>query len=113
MAKSLNFNTLKKAYMSVTLADENKTTLMIGTPTKQIMDDLLLIAEKISDVDDGAISEDTTDDLYHACARVMSRNKGGIKISADQLAEFFDFEDIVIFFDAYMEFVSEVTNAKN
>ena len=41
--KSLNFNNVKNTYLKVTLADDNNTTIMIGTPTKAIMDDLVLL----------------------------------------------------------------------
>lgn len=111
MAKPLNFNSVKKQYLPVTLADEKKTTLMIGTPTKAIMDDLILIQSSF-----GAVGDDNgemTDDLYRACAKVMSRNKGGIKITKEYLETVFDFEDIMIFFKAYMSFISEVTSGKN
>lgn len=108
MAKSLNFNNVKKQFLTITLADEKNTTLMIGTPTKAIMDDLTLLQNSMSDANDEA-----TDDLYNACARVMSRNKAGVKITKEFLAEIFDFEDIMIFFNAYMEFIDEVIASKN
>ena len=112
MAKSLNFNNVKKQFLTVTLADEKNTTLMIGTPTKAIMDDLMLLQESMSAVSDNDNNE-ATNDLYNACARVMSRNKAGIKITGDYLAEIFDFEDIILFFNAYMEFIDEVIASKN
>ena len=31
---SLNFNNIKKQYLTVTLRDENKTTIMICNPSK-------------------------------------------------------------------------------
>lgn len=113
MSKSLNFNNLKKKYLTVTLADEKETTIMIGTPTKAIMDDLMLLKSNFEALSDNDVDTDVTNELYNACARVMSRNKGGIKITSEQLADIFDFEDILIFFNAYMEFVTEVTNTKN
>lgn len=113
MSKSLNFNNLKKKYLTVTLADEKETTIMIGTPTKAIMDDLMLLKSNFEALSDNDVDNDVTTELYNACARVMSRNKGGIKITSEQLADIFDFEDILIFFNAYMEFVTEVTNTKN
>lgn len=110
--KVLNFNNVKKTYLTVTLADEDNTTIMIGTPTKAIMDDLKQLQVSLENVDEEA-DTDNTDDLYRACARVMSRNKGGINISKEFLDEIFDFEDITIFFNAYMDFINEVTSGKN
>ena len=113
MSKAINFNNVKKHYLTVTLADENKTTLMIGTPTKAIMDELLLLQSSLERLNEEEGSADVTDDLYISCAKVMSRNKGGINISKEYLAEIFDFEDITLFFTAYMDFISEVTSVKN
>ncbi len=114
MAKPLNFNNVKKTYLTVTLADENNTTIMIGTPTKAIMDDLIALQDSIDGISstDETNMEDT-DKLYSACAKLLSRNKGGILITKEFLSEIFDFEDIIIFFNAYMDFIGEVTNGKN
>lgn len=113
MAKALNFNTVKKTYFTVTLNDDAQTTLMIGTPTKAIIDDLIALQGSIANINEDETSQETTDDLYRACAKLMSRNKQSITITPDYLGEIFDFEDILIFFNAYMDFVSEITNLKN
>lgn len=113
MAKPLNFNNVKKKYLTVTLADENKTTLMIGTPTKAVMDDLVLLQESLDTLSEEETSIEVTNDLYNACARIMSRNKGGIEITKEYLENLFDFEDIIIFFNAYMDFIDEVAGEKN
>lgn len=112
MAKALNFNNVKKQYLTVTLADEKKTTLMISTPTKAIMDDLVLLKSSIEAIEEDETNVETTNELYIACAKVMSRNKAGIKITPEYLATVFDFEDVMIFFNAYMEFIDEVIGSK-
>ena len=113
MANVLNFNNLKKRYLTVTLPDDNHTTLMIGTPTKSIMDELILMQEGISTIGDDRTGSDTINDLYNACAKVMSRNKCGVKITGEYLAELLDVEDIMLFFKSYMDFMSELSNSKN
>ena len=113
MSKPLNFNDVKKKYLTVTLADEKKTTLMIGTPTKAIMDDLLLLQSSLETLSEDETNQEATDDLFNACAKVMNRNKGGIEITKEFIENLFDFEDIMIFFNAYMDFIAEVTGGKN
>lgn len=113
MAKPLNFNNVKKQYLTVTLADENKTTLMIGTPTKQIMDDLIVLRDLKDSVGEEEADSEVMEGLYSACARIMSRNKGGIQIEKSLLEEIFDLEDIMIFFNAYMNFINEINQSKN
>ncbi len=111
MAKVLDFTKQKKEYLTVKLNDEKKTVLMIGTPTKTILNEFVRINESISE--DGGADAEAIEELYSVCAKVMSFNKGGIKITPDYLGSFFDVEDIFIFFNAYGEFMSSVTSAKN
>jgi hypothetical protein len=113
MAKPLNFNNVKKNYLSVTLADEKETTLLIGTPTKAIMEDLMVIQSGLETAEEDEITPEVLDDLYRACARVMSRNKCGVEITGEYLGELFDFEDIMLFFTSYMNFIDEVVGSKN
>ncbi len=113
MAKALNFNNVKKQYLTVVLADDKKTTLLVGTPTKAVMDDLARLQGSLETLSEDETNVDATDDLYEACAKILSRNKAGVKVTKEYLAEIFDFEDIIIFFSNYMEFISEVTNQKN
>lgn len=110
MAKTLNFNELKKKYFTVILPDDKKTTLRIGTPTKAIFDEFTSIKDTLEG--DG-VEDEALNELYNICAKLLSHNKGGIKISRDEVAELFDFEDIIIFIRAYTDFISEVTNSKN
>lgn len=109
--KSLNFNQINKTYMTITLPDEDNTKLLIMTPTKSIIDKLMSMEEFISGVEE--VGAGVLDDLYDVCAEIMNRNKAGRKITAQFLAEILDFEDLVIFFNSYMEYVSEISNLKN
>lgn len=111
MTNVLDYTKQKKEYLTIKLNDEKKTVLMIGTPTKKILNDFIEINDRISD-DNGA-DLDAVDDLYNVCAKVMSFNKGGIKITSDYLGEFFDIKDIMIFFRAYSDFMASVTSVKN
>lgn len=113
MSRPLNFNNVKKQYLTVTLADADNTTIMVGTPTKSVMNQLLILQESVEAIADGDTSDEILDDLYLACAKIMSRNKGGIEITKEFLEEIFDFEDVVIFFNAYINFVTEFSKAKN
>lgn len=113
MAKALNFNTVKKQYLPVTFADENNTTIFVGTPTKAIMDDLSVMKASLEEIEEDGASYADTDDLFAACAKIMSRNKTGAKITKEFLETVFDFEDVIIFFAAYMDFIDEVISSKN
>lgn len=110
MAKTLDFKALKKQYMTVKLADEKNTTLMISTPTKAILDSFLSMKDNLSEEN---LGDEAIEELYEIVAKIMSHNKGGIKISKEKIEELFDFEDITVFIRAYTDFISEVTGSKN
>lgn len=108
---TLDFTTRKKEYLTVKLNDENKTVLLVGTPTKAILDEFVAINDRIG-ANDGADTE-ALSDLYEVCAKIMSFNKAGVKITGEYLSEFFDIEDITYFLRGYTDFMSSLTNAKN
>ena len=110
MSKTLNFNNLKKRYLTVTLPDEAQSVLMIGTPTKAIFDELLNMKDAL---EGESVTDDAINDLYEICAKIMSRNKTGRVITMETVQNLFDFEDIIIFVRAYTEFINEVSNSKN
>lgn len=110
MAKTLNFNSIKKQYLTVTLPDAKKTTVMIGTPTKAILTEFINMSESLTDATE---QDQIMDELYKVCAKIMNRNKGGVVITAELLEECLDFEDIMIFINSYSEFIKEITSSKN
>lgn len=107
--KSLDFNTLKKKYFTVTLANEQKTKLMICVPTKKILNRLNDLQNVLTD----DIGEDALMEVYDLIAVLMSHNKTGHTVTAKELEEIMDFEDIMIFVTAYTDFVAEIANSKN
>lgn len=110
MAKALDFNKIKKRYFTVTLADDQNTKLMICTPTKEIMDEFISMNDSLRAENMG---DDAIDELYELCAKIMSRNKGGIKITKKELDSILDFEDVILFIQSYTEFINELVNSKN
>lgn len=111
MANVVDFTKLKKEYLTVKLNDEKKTVLMIGTPSKKILDEFTNMNDLIKS-NDGA-DGDTVNELYRICAKIMSFNKGGIEITSEYLGTFFDIEDLTYFFQAYGDFIRNITNSKN
>lgn len=114
MANILNFNTAKKQYLTVTLPDEKNTTIMVCMPTKSLFEELDSIKQGFVSADNTAESLDQAlGDLYDLVARIMSRNKGGVKITKEDLENCLDFEDIILFFQSYLTFVNSVKASKN
>ena len=110
MAKTLDFKALKKQYLTVKLAVEKNTVLMITTPTKSVLDGFLSMRDSM---EDGALGDEAINELYNIVAKIMSHNKNGVKISKEKIEEIMDYEDIIIFIRAYTDFIAEVTGSKN
>ena len=111
MAKSLDFTKMKKKYLPVTLPDG--TALLVGMPTKAIMGSMMVMQSSVEMLAEDETNLEALDLMYEACAKIMSRNKMGIPVHQEKLEEMFDFEDVLVFFTEYMEFVTEATNQKN
>lgn len=111
--KTLNFNKVKKQYLAVTLADEKNTTILVGTPTKSLLDDFLALKTHVESLGKDEVDQETLDDLFEVVSKCMSRNKTGYHVTAEYIANIFDVEDILIFMTAYAEFLDEMTKAKN
>ena len=114
MSKSLDFNALKKRHLTITLRDKEKTTLMLTMPTKRDMERLISMSENLQAMKDTSdVDLDIMDDLYIICAELMSRNKADIEVMPEQLEKCMDFEDIMLFFTTYMNFINDITSVKN
>lgn len=107
---ALNFNNINKKKFTVTLNDENKTTLILLNPTKRIMDNLMELhkTSETSSDETGQIN-----DIYYVCAEILSRNLNKIKISKEIVEDIFDVEDINILLDEYFKFVNNQIAEKN
>lgn len=110
MAQVLDFNKVKKNYLTIILNNEEQTKLLVMTPTKKLLTELSEMLPK--DTDEMPSDEDLVA-LYSLTARIMSRNKTGKHVTAAELMDCLDFEDLVVFFTAYSEFISNTANSKN
>lgn len=116
MAKTLDFTKTKKQYLTVKLNDDENTVLAVNTPTKAIYEVLFECYGKLNEVENVKDVETLTDvisALYEACAMAISNNKNRKHFTASDLEDLFDFDDLVLFFTTYMDFVGEVANTKN
>lgn len=110
MTNTLDFNKVKKNYFTITLNNEERTKLQVMTPTKRLLSELATILPETSG---GMPSDEDLKSLYNFAAQLMSRNKAGREVTAEELEEILDFEDLIIFFTAYTDFIVGVTNEKN
>lgn len=105
----LDYIALNKKKLNIKLVDG--TELKIFMPKKKLFTTLNKLQNEISSaqVDDF----DKIDTIYQLTAEILSNNSEYKKISEDYLSDIFDFEDITIFFTAYMQFVTGVNSDPN
>lgn len=108
--RSLDLNKIKKNYFVLTLNDENKTVLKIGTPTKEVLEDFVALQADLTDENsvDNAINA-----MYEIVAKILSNNKEKKEITSAELSEMLDYEDLFAIVREYSEFIVDIQNLKN
>lgn len=114
MAKTLDFNTVERPTLRLIMLDDDKTRIDVSTPTEKLVEELQQIAPQLTRMMD-APTEMQNKDIYELAARLINCNRSGIVVTAEELRDKFhmNLESLLIFFNAYVEFIDEITHAKN
>ena len=107
----LDFRKAKKQIMTVTLLNDEK--VLIRKPTKKIMDYLIGLSGQFEKLNEEDAGQETLECIYDVCAEIMSNNRQGKTIQTEELSELLDIEDLIEFFQTYMEFINDVQTIKN
>ena len=111
---TLHFERYRPPVLPVELMDEQRTVLHVTPPTVDLQEEL---RARISDLN--ALLTGTDDEkrqgLFDLAARLMSCNRNLRQITPEQLRTAYglDEEDLVVFFEAYVDFLKGIENAKN
>lgn len=112
--EALNFNSLQQPSWEVTLKDTDQTTLHLTAPTVELLDRLTAMAPELREV---AKKKDgrALHSAFELVAQLMSCNEEGFEFTAEELRDRYSmtFIDLLIFVKGYMEFITEIKNAKN
>lgn len=107
---SFNFNKLQNSFFNVTL--KNGDNLLVKMPMKKTM-------SKIQALQDMEGNEDISvqavvDTLAGAVAEILSNNMTGKKVSAKEIADEYDLEEMKLFLaDFYQKFVGKLDENPN
>ena len=114
MAKVLDFNTIERPVLELVMQDDERTHIKVSTPTESLVEELAALAPKMEKVLQSK-DADSIAAIYDLAARLINCNRSFVKVTAEDLRGKFrmNLESMVIFFGAYVEFINEVTNAKN
>lgn len=112
--KKLDFNALEKPVLEITLRDKAQTVVRVTTPTEDMVERFVAMAEGVS-----AIKNDNTGELIKAAfeiiAELINCNLDDMTFTADSLRDQYGLKlyDAVVFVKAYLEFLQEIENSKN
>lgn len=111
MAKTLDFNSIKRPTLPVVMMDEERTQIRLSTPTEAMVEELQAILPELTrESDANAIAL-----WYELAAKLFSCNFDGIVVTTQDLRGKYRMgsDHLIIFFSAYTDFINEISNAKN
>lgn len=114
MARELNFNSLERPHLKLTMRDADHTVLRVTTPTEELVEKLTACAGELQEVLERK-DADATRAAWDLLADFLSYNMEGIKVTADDLRGKYGLylEDAILLMKTYMDFITDITNAKN
>ena len=107
----LNLNTAKRPAFTLTLMDDEQTTLHINTPSMDMFKELQAVATELSMLDDD--DPETESMAYDFTARLLSCNRERITITPEELRGKYnmDLDSLLLVYEGYMGFLNDI--AKN
>ena len=111
---TVNFNRHRPPILEVPLFDKDETVLHVTLPTVDLQEELRANAGEFNALLDGG-DETQRAALWDLAARLMSCNRNWLKITPENLRKKYKLveDDLVVFFEAFADFVSRTENAKN
>ena len=113
MAKVLDLNSVQRPTLELTLQNDERTLFRVSTPSEGMIEELQALIPELSKLEAG--NRESVAMIYDLAARLISCNRDYVKVTAAELRGKYrmDLESAILFFSAYMDFITEITNAKN
>lgn len=114
MAKSLDFNKINRPVLQLTMKDDQKTVIKVSTPSEALIEELDATLPEIQGIMAGG-NKEAIECAYELAAKLINYNRSFVKVTPEELRTKYslDLESLIIFFSAYIDFIGEITNAKN
>lgn len=114
MAKTLDFNKIKRPTLQLVMPDEERTVINVSTPTEGLIEEL---GETLPELEAVLASGDKSmvRAVYELAAKLINCNRSFINVTPEDLRDKyrFDLGALIIFFGAYTDFIEEINHAKN
>lgn len=111
---TLNFNKYRPPILKVEMLDDADTVIHVTPPTVDLQEELRARLPELNALLTGGEDEQRVA-LFDLAARLMSCNRNMLKITPQQLRATYnlDEEDLVVFYEAYADFLKGIEHAKN
>ena len=112
--ETLHFNQYRPPILPIEMLDDAHTTIQVVPPTVDLQEELRAKAADLNALLTGN-DDEKRGALFDLAARLMSCNRNMRTITPEQLRTTFHLveEDLVVFFEAYTNFIKGLENAKN
>lgn len=112
--KTLDFNAIDRPVLKLTMADDARTVIRVSTPTEGLVEELQATTPKLQEAFKAGGAE-SIGMCYNLAARLISCNLDFVDVTAEELIKTYriDLQGLIVFYSAYMEFINEISNAKN
>lgn len=114
MAKVLDLNALEQPILELKLRDEKRTVFRLTTPTTRLVEKFIEAKTEVGEIAQSRDAEKVKK-LYELAAEIMSCNTDYTIVTAEDLRDRYrvTFGDLVVIFAAYLDFIKEMSDAKN
>lgn len=113
-SRTLDFNTVERPTLRLVMQDDDRTEILVTTPTEGLIEELELIRPHFEEM---VMHGDKFDAqvLYELAARFINCNRSFIRVTPEELAQKYrmNMESLVIFYGAYSDFCREIAEIKN
>ena len=112
--KSLDFNTLQRPYLELTMQDTERTIIKVSTPTEALVEEFETALPELRVLPQAGNAE-ALQASYNLAAKIINCNRSFITVTAEELRSKYkmDLESLIVFFSVYMDFLNEIYNEKN
>jgi hypothetical protein len=114
MAKTIDLSAYKQEYMTIIMPNDgsmNGETINLKKPTQSLAI-MMMAMEKIK-TESAEDQMEALDELYEMLVAILNNNKEKITFTLEQVKDSIEPELLRIIFEAYTEFLQEITERKN
>lgn len=115
MSRTLDFNSIERPTLDVTMKDEARTVVRVSAPTEGLVERLEALKPTIAKMKKNSSSAVLFNQVFDFFAKILSNNEDRLEITAEDIRDKYKLTlvDFFIFYSAYMAFIEDIKTAKN